>query len=84
MAVEKNISAEILEYLRKHPDASDTLEGIAEWWLFSQRIGCEVKKVRAAVCGLLRDGWIVAQKSRDATVRYRLNPAKRDEICDKS
>lgn len=28
----------ILDYLRKNPNAADTLEGIAQWWLEQERI----------------------------------------------
>ena len=31
-----NIAQEILRYLERHPDAKDTLEGIAQWWLQPQ------------------------------------------------
>ena len=27
------VEQEILDYLRRHPTAQDTVEGIAEWWL---------------------------------------------------
>jgi DNA-binding transcriptional regulator PaaX len=65
------ISQEILEYLRKHPDASDTLEGITEWWLLSQRIHYERKKVREAVSKLVDQGFLVEIKGKDSRVRYR-------------
>ncbi len=70
------ISQEILQYLRKHPDASDTLEGIAEWWLLSQRITHTLKRVRTAVLELLEEGWIIEIKGENSTIRYRLNPNK--------
>jgi len=43
-AGKKRYLQEILEYLRKHPEASDTLEGIAEWWLLNQRIPTRCKE----------------------------------------
>lgn len=33
-----NIMQEILAYLSEHPDAEDTLAGIAEWWLLKQKV----------------------------------------------
>jgi hypothetical protein len=77
MSADKDISQEILEYIIDHPDASDTLEGIAEWWLFSQRIRCEANKVKAAVGKLVKEGWILEVKGKDSAVRYRLNPERR-------
>ena len=70
------ISQEILRYLREQPDASDTLEGIAEWWLLSQRITYEMKRVRTAVSELLEEGWIIEIKGENSTTRYRLDPKK--------
>lgn len=73
------ISQEILEYLRKHPDASDTLEGITEWWLLNQRISYEMKRVKAAVSNLVEKGWVVEVEGKGVTTRYRLNPLKNNE-----
>jgi hypothetical protein len=80
----KDISQEILEYLREHPEASDTLEGITEWWLMSQRIRYEMEKVKAAVSKLVEEGWIIEIQEKNSTIRYKLNPKKRRGIrlCD--
>ena len=77
MPAKKDISQEILKYLRKHPGASDTLEGITEWWLLSQRISCEMKRVKTAILKLIKGGWLIEIKGKNSTVRYRLNPEKR-------
>ena len=41
----EELEEKILNYLRKHPDAADTVEGITGWWLESQRIDESVDKV---------------------------------------
>lgn len=80
MATKNSISEEILNYLFKHPDANDTLEGITEWWLLSQRISYEMKRVEAAVLKLVEEGWIIEIKGENSTVHYRLNPKKSKEF----
>lgn len=74
MPAQIDISQEILQYLGNHPDASDTLAGITEWWLLNQRISYEMKRVKEAISKLMADGWIIEIKGKDKTVRYRLNP----------
>ncbi len=39
----------VLAYLREHPQAADTLEGIVEWWLPRQRYETERSRIRAAL-----------------------------------
>jgi hypothetical protein len=80
MAIKNDISEAILNYLFEHPDAGDTLEGITEWWLLSQRINCEMKRVKAAVFKLVEEGWIIEIKGQKSTAHYRLNPKKRKEV----
>jgi hypothetical protein len=80
MAAKNDISEKILNYLSKHPDANDTLEGITEWWLLNQRIMYEMEKVKAAVFNLVEDGWLIAIKGKDSTLRYFLNPQKNTEL----
>ena len=76
MVAENDISEEILNYLFKHPDASDTLEGITEWWLLNQRISCEMKRVKAALSKLVEQGWVIEIKTINSQIRYLLNPEK--------
>jgi hypothetical protein len=77
MPEKRDISQEILEYLRKHPEASDSLEGITEWWLLSQRINYEMERVKIAVLKLVKEGWVIEIGGRNSVVRYRFNPEKR-------
>lgn len=41
----------ILNYLRDHPDAEDTVEGISQWWVGETRA-----VVEKALCILVREG----------------------------
>ncbi len=80
MAQQDNISGQILNYLLQHPDASDTLKGITEWWLMSQRIRYEMEKVKAAVFKLVEEGRVIEIHEKNSTIRYKLNPKKRKEV----
>jgi len=77
MPAKRDISEEILEYLREQPDASDTLEGIMDWWLLSQRIRDEVRKVKEAISILVEQGWLVEIKGNDSRIRYRLSSERK-------
>jgi hypothetical protein len=79
MATENDISEEILNYLLKHPDANDTLEGITEWWVLSQRISYEIKRVKEAILKLVKEGWVTEIKRTNSTPRYRFNSLKIEE-----
>ena len=69
---EKNaVAGEILSYLGKHPQASDTLEGIVEWWLLQQKIEYQTKVVRDALAELIERGFLVKEVTKDSRVRYR-------------
>jgi Fe2+ or Zn2+ uptake regulation protein len=53
---EEDIRRAILEYLAEHPQAMDTLEGIAAWWLMRQQVRTEVSTLRKAVERLVAEG----------------------------
>ena len=76
----KGIAHKILAYLMRHPQAQDTAEGIAHWWLLEERIREGVREVRQELDELTAQGLVIESRQADATVRYRLNESKRDEI----
>ena len=57
---EDEIAQDILNYLRSHPLASDTLEGIAKWWLMRQRVS-ESTEVVQRVLERLRDQGLIRE-----------------------
>ncbi len=71
---------EILTYLARRPDAQDTLEGIFEWWVIEPKRPRNPRDVRAAVEELLAAGFLLSASGRDRQERYRLNPARRNEL----
>lgn len=75
-AVEKRtekISRMIIDYLRKNPEAGDTLEGITRWWLNMERIDLSVKEVAQALESLREQDVITINKTRGGTTFYKIN-----------
>lgn len=68
----KQIAGRILDYLRKNPDAGDTLEGIACWWLGLQQIEISVNEVEDALNSLLKEGVIRTHRTRDGIAIYKI------------
>jgi len=63
-------SAEILRYLRAHPQAADTVDGIVLWWLPRQRYEEAVDRVQHALDDLVARGLVGRIRLVDGTVLY--------------
>lgn len=66
---------EILEYLLRNPDACDTFDGIAHWWLLDQQLRTWLPRVEKAIEELVARGLLQATRGPDGVIRYRSNPA---------
>jgi len=75
--VEPAVVEAILDYLARHPHASDTLEGIAEWWVLRREARLEVERVARALDWLTGRGVLEADGNGPGR-RYRLAAAGRD------
>ncbi|MDN3515622.1 MAG: hypothetical protein NG747_14650 [Candidatus Brocadia sp.] len=74
------IMQEILAYLSEHPDAEDTLEGVAEWWLLKQKVRHKSREVKESLTKLVAQGLILEHKGKDSHTYYRINRSKYEEI----
>ena len=61
----------ILDYLAEHPQAMDTVEGIAEWWVRRQEVRSIVGSVTRIVHRLTEEG-ILEQIGTGPHSRFRL------------
>lgn len=52
----ESIAKDIREYYRSNPNAGDTVEGIASWWITSQRLKSSKILVRRALEFLVQEG----------------------------
>jgi hypothetical protein len=71
-----SVAREIEQYLAAHPQALDSLEGIATWWVLRQRIRTEVGLVRAALGQLMAAGVVSAEQignTHDPVYRLKKN-----------
>ena len=73
---EEELADIVLGYLAEHPDASDTLEGIAEWWIMRQQTRVEVTTL-AKVLRHLAESSLLEKIEEGDTPRYRLNVKER-------
>jgi hypothetical protein len=67
------VAAAIRRYLREHPNAADTLEGIARWWLSGNSGNELLTDVERALEELVAGGEVVRQTLRDGTVIFERN-----------
>jgi hypothetical protein len=74
----RRIAAEILRYLDTHPNAKDTLDGIAEWWLEPPRV--ERGVVERALALLLSHDAIIETRRSGLPPYYQANPRAPHDI----
>jgi hypothetical protein len=73
---DQGIALAVLSYLQEHPDAKDTLEGIAQWWLLRQCSERRLAEVERGVSVLLAQGLIVEIRRGGLSPHYCLNKEK--------
>jgi hypothetical protein len=71
------VAAAIRRYLRDHPNAADTVEGIARWWLSGNAGNTRLANVQRAIEQLVNRGEVARRTLRDGTVIYERG--KRDD-----
>jgi hypothetical protein len=71
---------DVLTYLVNNPDAQDTLEGIAEWWLLERKIESRAAKVKEVLADLVARGLILERRGSDSRLRYLINTDRQHEI----
>ena len=72
----ENLSNVILNYLKRNPDAGDTLEGIALWWVEQEKIDNTVEEVAKALKMLVRKGLISVYKTKSSDRIYKIKNPK--------
>jgi hypothetical protein len=65
---------EILDYLARHPDARDTIDGILHWWVLDSCIRQWAPKIAATLQQLIKGGFLEQQPSADGRIFYRISP----------
>jgi len=76
----RELARSILRYLDEHPEANDTLDGIAQWWLLREWSERKVMDVQRAVGFLLSKDLVVEARIGRSPPFYRVNQEKSEEI----
>jgi hypothetical protein len=65
---------EILDYLARHPDAQDTIDGILHWWVLDACLQKWATRIAETVAQLVDQGFLEQHRSADGNVLYRVSP----------
>jgi hypothetical protein len=71
---------EIIDYLSRHPDAQDTIEGILHWWVLDACIRQWAPQIANTVEQLVARGFLEQRPSADGHLFYRVSPKYRDTL----
>jgi hypothetical protein len=77
----REIAREILHYLDHYPEAKDTLDGIAQWWLRREPSAQVLQDVERAVLWMLGQGFLLETSRPGVSPYYWLNPQRREKIA---
>ena len=64
---------EILEYLARHPEAQDTIDGILHWWVLDACIRKWAPKIAETVAQLVEQGFLEKKPSPDGQTFYHVS-----------
>lgn len=78
-AIVTGVAEEILCYLKTHPKAADTLDGVVHWWLLRQRYMRGLKQVQQALDELVEQGLVEKRSYADGTAIYAATVAISEE-----
>jgi hypothetical protein len=76
----REIARAVLRYLETHPEAKDTLEGIARWWLERERSERLLEDVERAVALLLSSDLVLETRRHGMPPYYQINPSRRQAV----
>ncbi len=62
----------ILDYLRRNPEAQDTVDGISQWWLPREQLAPRTAAIRKALQELIEAKLISEHHGKDAQISYRI------------
>jgi hypothetical protein len=65
---------EVLAYFVRHPQAADSLEGVARWRLLEETIYRRVEEVEEALRWLVERGFLAEESAVFGPAQFRLNP----------
>ncbi|MFC5767807.1 hypothetical protein [Thauera sinica] len=64
------VTRAIQGYFASHPDAADSAEGIARWWLVGEGVVASEDEVKAALCVLVERGLVLPRRMPDGRLIY--------------
>jgi hypothetical protein len=67
------LETQILNYFKEHPRASDTLEGILQWWLMGDHSADSIDQARHALENLVSLEVLSARVDNTGRAHYRLS-----------
>jgi hypothetical protein len=70
-ALVDELAAEIRAYLKAHPNAADTLDGIVQWWIVHQRFLRGIQAAERALDRLVGEGQVEKIRTADGRVVFR-------------
>ena len=76
-ASQRQLIAAIESYLKERPDAADSAEGIASWWLVGSGLDASLVEVQEALESLERKGTVTTQVMLDGRLIYLAAAGKR-------
>lgn len=76
----QSIAAAIMRHMYDNPQAKHSVEGIARYWLFQQKLEERVDQVLSALNYLSRRGLLLEIQNPDGSAYYKLNSDKLDDI----
>ena len=67
-------ASEILDYLARHPEAQDTLDGILHWWVLDSCVKRWAPRIAETVAKLVEQGFLEEKRSPDGQTFYHVSP----------